>query len=143
MLEIDLGKAELRLRGFDIGDKTATADVHSADVLVRDLAACPRLRECRQRLVAFADRAANLIYLNRAGRRMLGLNESGDLQPCKITDFLPEWAAKRVLEEGIPGAIRDRIWRGETALAGDKGQEVPLSQVIAVHCAADGSVEDV
>jgi PAS domain S-box-containing protein len=107
----------------------------------REQARLASVLEATSDLVAFADRDANLLYLNRAGRRMLRMNESGDLRPCKITEFLPEWAAKRVREEGIPGAIRDGIWRGETALIREKGQELPLSQVIAVHAAADGSVE--
>jgi PAS domain S-box-containing protein len=107
----------------------------------REQARLASVLEATSDLVAFADRHANLLYLNRAGRRMLGMNESGDLHPCKITEFLPDWAAKRVREEGIPGAIRDGIWRGETALIRAKGQELPLSQVIAVHAAADGSVE--
>jgi len=86
-----------------------------------------------QRLVAFADLDGNLLYLNRAGRRLLDMSETGELRPCKITEFLPQWAAKLVREEGLPHAIRDGIWRGETALLQPNGREVPLSQVIAVH----------
>ena len=44
-------------------------------------------------------------------------------------------------KEGIPAAIRDGLWQGETAVLNRDGQEIPVSQVILAHYRADGSVE--
>ena len=35
--------------------------------------------------------------------------------------------------EGIPAARRDGVWSGETALVGEDGREIPVSQVIIAH----------
>src|SRR5262249_53885638 len=110
-------------------------------VFQREQARLASILEATSDLVAFADGDGKVLYLNRAGRRMLQWSETGEIPASRITDFLSPEAAQRVLGEGIPSAIRDGIWRGETELRRPDGQEIPLSQVIAVHRTSDGSVE--
>lgn len=38
-----------------------------------------------------------------------------------------------IREQGIPTAIRDGVWSGETALFATNGVEIPVSQVILSH----------
>jgi signal transduction histidine kinase len=45
------------------------------------------------------------------------------------------------MQEGLPAAIRDGVWSGETALLSRSGREIPVSQVILAHKAPDGTVE--
>ena len=92
-------------------------------------------------LVGTADTQGNMLYMNRAGRRMTGFGDDADLRGLRIPDFHPEWAARKVLDEGLPAAMRDGSWRGETALRARDGRETPVSQVIVAHRAADGGVE--
>jgi PAS domain S-box-containing protein len=109
--------------------------------LQREQARLASVLEATSDLVAFAELDGRLLYLNGAGRALLGMRATGELRPCKLTDVLPTWAAQRVLKEGIPAAVRDGIWRGETSLLRADGRELPLSQVLAVHRAHDGSAE--
>jgi len=46
-----------------------------------------------------------------------------------------------IADEGIPEAIRNGTWAGETAIQGRDGREVPVSQVIMSHKSDDGNLE--
>ncbi|MBI2493377.1 MAG: response regulator, partial [Candidatus Rokubacteria bacterium] len=110
-----------------------------------------RAEETRGRLIAILEATPDfvaighadgrVVYYNRAARRMLGIWEDEDISTIRVPDTHPEWAGRLVLGEGIPAAIRDGVWRGETALLGRDGREIPVSQVIIAHRAPDGSVE--
>ena len=91
--------------------------------------------------VATADPDGRVLYYNNAARRLLELPEGVDPSQVRIGDTHPPWAAELVLNTGIPAAMRDGIWTGETALLTPGGREVPVIQVILAHKGADGKVE--
>jgi PAS domain S-box-containing protein len=92
-------------------------------------------------MVATADLKGFVLYINQAGRKMLGLGEDEDVTRTRITDYHTEWAAAVVLNAGIPTAIENGFWSGETAFVSRDGQVIPVSQVIIAHKARDGSIE--
>ncbi len=92
-------------------------------------------------LVATGDPNGHVLYLNRAGVRMLGLEPGLDLSTVRFLDTHPDWAAKLMSETGIPHAIEHGTWNGETAYRGRDGLEIPISQVIIAHKGPHGSVE--
>lgn len=118
--------------------------------MLEDITARRRADEERRRLTAVidattdfvgtADAQLNVISLNRAAREIVGL-DAEPVDGLMIVDMHPPWAAKRVLEEGVPTAIRQGSWRGETAIAGGDGREIPVSQVILSHRGTTGEVE--
>ncbi len=90
--------------------------------------------------VSVCDRHGQLLYLNPAGRRMVGLGERDEIAHTYVYDYHPEWV--RVLfSQVLPQAMRDGVWSGETALLHRDGHEIPVSQVIVTHKAPDGTVE--
>ena len=91
-------------------------------------------------LIATATQDGQLLYINQAGLRMLGI-EGKDVSALRIRDVHPEWAARLVQEEGIAHAISHGYWRGETAVLGPDGREIPILQVILVHKGSDGAVK--
>lgn len=91
--------------------------------------------------VATADANGRVLYMNKAARRFHGLPLDGEVAGIHIHDSHPEWAAHRVLEEGLPGAARDGVWRGETAFRTHDGREIPVIQIILAHKNALGRVE--
>ena len=98
--------------------------------------------EATSDFVGTADLSGRPIFLNRAGIKMLGLEPGQGALPVRhLAETHPEWAAKRVLEEGIPYAIEHGTWSGETAFLRPDGKEIPVSQVIIAHKRPDGSVE--
>lgn len=91
--------------------------------------------------VSSADPSGRVRYLNRGARKMVGLTEDVDCTEMRIPQFHPEWAARLVLTEGLPRAIAEGVWVGETALVGGDGREIHVSQVIIAHLDAKGEVE--
>lgn len=83
-------------------------------------------------LVSTADLQANITYINRAGRTMLKLG-GRPVTELKIPDVHPPWAMAIISEQGIPSAIQDGSWQGETALITTEGCEIPVSQIILSH----------
>ena len=83
-----------------------------------------------------------LLYMNKAGRKVLGVGEGEDISNLKISDYQPKWAGDLILNEGIPDAIREGAWIGETAFLSRDGREIPFSQVIIVHKNPDGTVRN-
>jgi len=97
--------------------------------------------EATSDFVAFADLDGRPLYLNKGGRQMLGIGEDEDIPNIKIADVHPEWARALVLNEGIPTALRDGIWRDETALLTRDGREIPVLQVIVAPKRPDGTAD--
>ena len=147
-------------RTADDHRSTAGADVPTADLTppaVRPLNPCETNGiepgsnvEVMRRLVDILDNTADFVgtadinlnarYINRSGRRMVGLNEQEDASTRRMGDFCPEWARRVILDEGIPTARRTGFWNGETALLAPDGREIPVSHLIIVHKSPDGSV---
>ena len=88
-------------------------------------------------IVSMADPTGKLLYLNRAGRSKFGIAPGGALDAV-IPQAHPEWASNIILERGLPAAVRDGVWSGETAVLARDGSEIPVSQVILSHKDAQG-----
>jgi PAS domain S-box-containing protein len=90
--------------------------------------------------VSFADPSEQVLYINPGGRRMLGLDEESDASR-RIGDLAPPWAYRKVRKQGIPGALRNGAWEGETALLAADGRSIPVSQLILAHKTPTGQLE--
>jgi two-component system, cell cycle sensor histidine kinase and response regulator CckA len=90
--------------------------------------------------VGIADADGCPLFINRAGRRLIGIGEQEDFPWKHIGNYHPEWARRLINEEAIPTAIKTGTWTGETALLTRAGQEVPVSQVIVVKKDSNGKV---
>lgn len=109
----------------------------------RDVTDRVRAEEARARLttilesttdfVATADAEGRLLYLNKAGRRMLGLGEDHSIEGMHLTDCYSNWGAQHLVRNALPGAARDGTWEGENSLRGDPDEDIPVSQVILAH----------
>jgi diguanylate cyclase (GGDEF)-like protein/PAS domain S-box-containing protein len=82
-------------------------------------------------LIATSDAEGRIHYLNPAGRRLLGLEDGMD-GVCAL-DVYPTWAVELMAREAVPAARREGIWRGESAVLGAGGKEIPVSQVLIAH----------
>ena len=91
-------------------------------------------------LVGRMDPEGRLLYLNKAGRKLTGLEQTS-LEEHRIQEIHPAWAIDIIREQGIPAAIRDGIWSGETAVLDAHGAEIPVSQVIIAHHDDQGQLQ--
>jgi two-component system cell cycle sensor histidine kinase/response regulator CckA len=89
--------------------------------------------------VAIARSDGTLVYLNRAARQFLGLAASAELSGLNLQAVHPPESLQKVWkEEGIPTAVRDGAWQGETEFLRHDGAVVPMSQVLLAHPGREG-----
>ncbi len=92
--------------------------------------------------VGYADaRDTHIIYINPAGRKMIGAGGEEDVTRLKIADVHPEWANKLFRDEIIPAAIRDGVWTGECAFLNRDGREIPVMMVLLAQKSPTGEVD--
>jgi len=134
---------------IDIGGKDelgilARSFAHMRDSVkdkIADLSRLTTIMETTSDLVSMSTPEAEIIYMNKAGRKMLGWGDDEELAAKKNSDLHPEWALRLIENKGIPTAIEKDLWQGETALLGINGNEIPVSQVIMSHKSAGGELE--
>jgi signal transduction histidine kinase len=71
----------------------------------------------------------------------VGIGEDEDLANLRVADTHPRWASDVIQRIGIPTAIREGVWTGETAMLARDGREIPVSSVIIAHKGPTGTVE--
>lgn len=120
--------AQGELQGFHGVDRDITERVQAEQERQR----LASILEATSDFVGMTDPKGNILYINGPGRLLVGLGPEGDLAGS-ITRLHPSWATAIVLKEGLPAAIRDGRWSGETALVGSGGEEIPVSQLILSH----------
>ena len=99
--------------------------------------------------ISMAEPDGTLLYVNDGGRRLIGLptadSDGGipaDVQCSETAGEWghPDWASRKIREQGIPSAIEAGAWEGETALIDADGREIPVSQLILAHRDGAGSL---
>lgn len=92
--------------------------------------------------IGYADaKTAQILYINKHGRKMCGIGEDEDLAPLKISDVHPGWMNQRMEEVVLPAAVREGVWEGDAAFLNRDGSEIPVSMVLMAHKAANGEVD--
>lgn len=91
-------------------------------------------------LVGMADGKGKTLFINPAGRQLLGYSEEEDLTEKFISEFHPPDTALQIAQEGIPTTIEKGIWRAETDFLTCDGREIPMSQVLIAHKTPRGEV---
>ena len=91
--------------------------------------------------VGMADAQGAPIFVNKAGLKLLGRPENFDVRATRTADWVPEWTVDLMQKQGLPAAVRDGLWQGETLLVDANGRELPVSQVIIAHKNAAGELQ--
>lgn len=98
-----------------------------------------RIIEDSPDFIGTLDLQEHFLYHNITAHRMLGLADDADMSSMGIKDVHPKWGVKKVLEEGIPTALKLGVWQGENAILNKDGGLTPVSQVIRLHCDVSGN----
>jgi len=92
-------------------------------------------------LVSIAEPDGCIRYVNPGALRLVGLPPEADVVGRYAWEFHTDWSVELLRQEGIPTAVREGVWQGETALLDVHRGEIPLSQVLVAHRGEDGQVE--
>ena len=139
---VDQGAPMCNARGEFTGYLGLAHDVtgqHTADELRRERARLVRILETTTDFVGMSSASGLVLFINAAGREMLGLGPDEPLHGHHW-EIHPAWA-QEIVKEAIPVATGDGSWGGETALLTREGREIPVSQVILAHPDAEGKIE--
>ena len=122
-----------------VGDQIAIAieRKYSEEIKQRFVA----MVEATPDLVAMVNTAKDLVFLNKAGRKMLGIGATEDISQISFESKQPEWVHRLMSEEIIPKVLRQKIWTGETAFYDADKREIATSQVILAHKNSDGKID--
>ncbi len=71
--------------------------------------------------IAIADIEGNVLFVNEAGRRLVGIPADVDVTRTTIPDYLTEEGLAQGLEEELVATLRDGHWEGETTLKDWRG----------------------
>ena len=111
-------------------------DRKQAEVANRSLAA---ILEATPDFVGICDLDGHAVYINKAGRKMVGIDENEDISHRQVGEFSAA-SARSTLQQAIATAVSEGVWSGETAFVSASGVEIPVSQVIISHEAPDGQL---
>jgi len=119
--------------------------------LQREIVERQRAEAAQARLTAILEATPDIVisadpdgipfYVNRSGREILGLAADIEINGKKILEFHPGWAGDVISKEGLPGAVENGSWDGETAILTPEGREVHVSQVLIAHKNSENEVE--
>jgi diguanylate cyclase (GGDEF)-like protein/PAS domain S-box-containing protein len=126
--EIASGK-KLKFSGVlrDVSDQVATE---------AELARLASIIENSTDFISIRSLDGTIQYMNPTARRIA----KGCSDVLGPGSYYPAWAAKRVMEQGIPYALEHSVWVGESALLID-GEECPTSQLLIAHRDSNGRNE--
>ena len=91
--------------------------------------------------VAYAAADGRAVYVNPAGRQMVGIAPNEDVTQIFISDYYPESALSVIMNEALPLAAQHGVWSGETTFITRDGREIPVLETIMAHKDANGQVE--
>ncbi len=91
--------------------------------------------------VGIATLEGKCLYLNQAGRSMIGASSEEDLSELHISETTNPECNHILLHTAIPEAIATGVWRGEMVIKHRQGQLTPVSQVIIAHQSEQGEPE--
>ena len=97
--------------------------------------------EATSDFVGMANLQGQMLYLNRAGRRILEIPDDLDVRGMNIERFYPADVNRLFREVAMPQAMRDGLWVGEVRLLATTGREIPISFVGLVVKNPDGTPE--
>ena len=86
--------------------------------------------ESMPNFVGITNLQGNVLYINRIGRRLLGIAEQEDLSRWHISDTSPLGREAAPVSKAIPIALSEGSWTGETTLLRANGAEIPVIQTL-------------
>ncbi|MFM7426944.1 MAG: PAS domain S-box protein [Elainella sp.] len=82
-------------------------------------------------LIGLASLTGESLYLNPAGRRLMGLPDSANLHQHSVLDFLSPANAQRFVQEALPVMWEQGYWQGEIAFRHlQTGEEIAIEQTL-------------
>ncbi len=116
-------------------------DITERKALEEERARLNAIIEATSDFVATATADMRALYMNAAGKKMIGLPPDAEVKGFPIIQRYPERMRSFMMEAAYKTARQDGIWSGESVHSTMDGREIPVSMVIIAHKATDGTVQ--
>ncbi len=90
--------------------------------------------------VAMLQADGRLLFLNQAGRRLMGLTQEVSLQAQHLTAPLTIQAHRTFTEQALPLAQERGVWSGELTLRTAHGEPLPCAALLLAHRTPEGQI---
>ena len=90
--------------------------------------------------VGIANKSGNMLFVNGAGRGMLGITETEPVSKYKIHDFFPEWKVATLAREGVLRRIADVNWTKAKIKTRD-GRTIVTPQTVLAHVSMTSEIQ--
>ncbi|MBA2734711.1 MAG: PAS domain-containing protein, partial [Acidobacteria bacterium] len=135
------GKITLDESGNPIKMFGTTLDITERKLIEAANARLTNIVELSTDFVCMADHQSRMIYINKEGRKMIGIGETEDVSGMTILDLHPEWSHPAIFNEIMPTLMQQGVWTGDLALVQRDGLEMPVSLSCLTHKSLIGEVE--
>lgn len=129
--------------GRSVGVVLALLDIASLKMAQADVERFAAVVNNSAEFVGTADTELNVIQLNPAARKLLGLSDDVEVSKLRVSDLHSEEMFEHIKTEALPAAIEHGIWTGETKLRDANGDDILVSQSILAHHSSDGSLSHI
>src|SRR5688572_3080696 len=102
-----------------------------------------RIVEATTDMVVIATSEGRVLYMNRAGRSLIGYGLTDDVSRLSFRDLTPAHMHETVEQQQLRAILRDGTWSGESFLQHRDGAEIPVSAVAIAHRGADQRVDTI
>lgn len=82
-----------------------------------------------------------LVYLNHAGRKMLGVDATAGVEETRWADVYTEASFEVIRNEALPAVAKEGMWRGESELRRHDGGTIPVWLLVQGHHDVSGEIE--
>lgn len=130
--------------------RTGEDGVVYIDGILEDLSQVQAAEQSRQQLLEIIEATpaiigisrpdGKVIYLNTAGRELLGLGPDNPLDQYDPRQVHTESSFRTMLDEAIPTALKDGHWTGEMNFRDMRGEIVPVQSTLIAHRDEDGEL---
>ncbi len=93
-------------------------------------------------IIGLADSDGNILYINPAGRKSIGLDDDNEVSNIRIMDLLPPSWKEFMEKEVVPTAVRDGSWSGEIGLLHIDGREIPSYATLQLAKTPEGNIKN-
>lgn len=84
-------------------------------------------------MISTISASGNVLYLNRAARHIIGIDEDYDVRGLHKKDTGSIWNNEIISEQALPTAQTEGMWWGSTEIVTSNGRKMPVSQVVIAH----------
>ncbi len=100
-----------------------------------------RILQATTDIVMMLARDGSTLFVNRAGREVLGFGEHEDLSHLSVSTYHADSVAEVLVRKGMPAAAERGAWRQEANFLTRDGREIPTLLVLIAHRDLRGEVE--